>query len=140
MVARLMHSAAHDPLTGLLTRSLLLERLERELLRGDADGADIAILFIDLDNFKLVNDSFGHSSGDQVLSEMARRISTCTGPDDLASRFGGDEIVILHPQATTRSGTSLGRRILDALAEPIFIAGREVVVTASVGIAQCAPG
>lgn len=67
MVARLMHSAAHDPLTGLLTRSLLLERLERELLRGDAGGADIAILFIDLDNFKLVNDSFGHSSGDQVL-------------------------------------------------------------------------
>lgn len=139
-VARLMHRAAHDPLTGLLTRSLLFERLEHELLRDGDGGAEIAILFIDLDNFKLVNDSFGHSSGDAVLSEMAKRIGTCIGPDDLASRFGGDEIVLLHPHATPHSAMSLGRRILDALAEPIFIAGREVVVTASVGIAQCSPG
>ncbi|WP_199091375.1 EAL domain-containing protein [Bosea sp. ASV33] len=139
-VARLVHRAAHDQLTGLLTRSLLLERLEDELLRDGDDGAEIAILFIDLDNFKLVNDSLGHSSGDTVLSEMARRIGTCIGPDDLASRFGGDEIVLLHPHATADSAMSLGRRILDALAEPIFIAGREVVVTASVGIAQCGPG
>ena len=75
VVAQLMHTAAHDPLTGLPTRKLLLERLDEELARDAADGSKIAVLFVDLDNFKLVNDSLGHGSGDEVLSEMARRIS-----------------------------------------------------------------
>src|SRR5437764_15143925 len=74
LIAQLMRTAAHDPLTGLPTRSLLLERLEHELARDAADDAHIAVLFVDLDNFKLVNDSLGHGSGDEVLSEMARRI------------------------------------------------------------------
>src|SRR5262245_36365783 len=92
VIAQLMHAASHDPLTGLPTRSLLLARLERELARDAADDdARIAVLFVDLDNFKLVNDSLGHSSGDEVLSEMARRIVHCVGPEDVASRFGGDE-------------------------------------------------
>ena len=68
VIAQLMHTAAHDPLTGLPTRSMLLERLEHELARDAADGAQIAVLFVDLDNFKLVNDSLGHGSGDEVLS------------------------------------------------------------------------
>jgi len=141
VIARLMHTAAHDPLTGLLTRSLLLERLESELSRDTTgDDAQVAVLFVDLDNFKLVNDSLGHGSGDGVLSEMAKRIVGCTGSQDIASRFGGDEIVILHPHDIDDSGMSLGHRILAALAEPIFIAGKEVVVTASVGIALCRPG
>jgi diguanylate cyclase len=140
MIAQLMQTAAHDPLTGLPTRSLLLERLENELARDGADGARIAILFVDLDNFKLVNDSLGHGSGDEVLFEMARRIVGCIGSDDTASRFGGDEIVILHPRATDDSGVALGKRILAALAEPIFVSGKEVVVSASVGIALCKPG
>jgi diguanylate cyclase len=140
MIAQLMQTAAHDPLTGLPTRSLLLERLENELARDGADGARIAILFVDLDNFKLVNDSLGHGSGDEVLFEMARRIVGCIGSDDTASRFGGDEIVILHPRATDDSGVALGKRILAALAEPNFVSGKEVVVSASVGIALCKPG
>ena len=140
MIAQLMHTAAHDPLTGLPTRSFLLERLEHELARDGADGARIAVLFVDLDNFKLVNDSLGHGSGDEVLSEMARRIVGCIGPEDTASRFGGDEMVILHPRATDDSGVTLGKRILAALAEPIFISGKEVVVSASVGVALCKPG
>jgi diguanylate cyclase (GGDEF)-like protein len=140
MVAQLMHTAAHDPLTGLPTRSVLLERLERELGRGGADGTWIAILFVDLDNFKLVNDSFGHGSGDEVLAEMARRIVGCIGPEETASRFGGDEVVILHPHATGDSEVALGRRVLATLAQPIFVSGKEVVVSASVGIALCKPG
>lgn len=82
----------------------------------------------------------GHGSGDLVLCEMARRIVSCMGPDDTASRFGGDEMVILHPHATDGSGVAFGKRILAALAEPIFVSGREVVVSASVGVALCKPG
>jgi GGDEF domain-containing protein len=97
VVAQLMHTAAHDPLTGLLTRRSLLERLDEELACDATDGLKIAVLFVDLDNFKLVNDSLGHGSGDEVLCEMARRISGCIGSEDTASRFGGDEMVVLHP-------------------------------------------
>lgn len=141
IVERLQRMVAYDPLTGLPTRSVLLERLERELAQETADeDVRIAVLFVDLDNFKLVNDSLGHGSGDAVLCEMAKRIGSCLGSQDIASRFGGDEVVILHPVATDVSGTALGRRILAAMAEPIFIAGREVVVTASVGLALCRPG
>jgi diguanylate cyclase (GGDEF)-like protein len=140
MIAQLMHTADHDPLTGLPTRSLLLKRLEQELARDAADGARIAILFVDLDNFKLVNDSLGHGSGDEVLSEMAKRVIGCIGSEDIASRFGGDEIVVLHSRATADSGVALGKRILAAFAEPIFVSGKEIVVSASVGVAQCKPG
>ncbi|MGN1290550.1 MAG: putative bifunctional diguanylate cyclase/phosphodiesterase [Bradyrhizobium sp.] len=140
VIARLMHTAAHDQLTGLPTRSLLLERLDRELAREADDGARVAVLFVDLDNFKLVNDSLGHSSGDKVLTEMARRIVACLESDDTASRFGGDEMVVLHPRASDSSGAALGRRILAALAEPILLSGKEVVVSASVGLAHCKPG
>jgi diguanylate cyclase (GGDEF)-like protein len=140
VIAQLMHTAAHDPLTGLPTRRFLLERLEHELARDAAGGERIAVLFVDLDNFKLVNDSLGHGCGDEVLAEMARRILGCIGPDDTASRFGGDEMVVLHPRATDDSEVVLGRRMLAALAEPIFVSGKEVVVSASVGIALCAPG
>jgi diguanylate cyclase len=140
VIAKLTHTAAHDPLTGLPTRSLLLERLEHELARDAVDGTRVAVLFVDLDNFKRVNDSLGHGSGDEVLSEMARRIVGCIGSEDTASRFGGDEMVILHSRATDVSGLALGKRILAALAEPIFVSGREVVVSASAGVAQCRPG
>lgn len=140
VIAQLMHTAEHDPLTGLPTRNVLLERLEDELGRNAADSTQIAVLFVDLDNFKLVNDSLGHGCGDAVLSEMARRIVDCIGADDTASRFGGDEIVILHSHASDDSGVVLGKRILASLAEPIFVSGKEVVVSASVGIALCKPG
>lgn len=140
VVAQLMHTAAHDPLTGLPTRKFLLERLDEELARDAADGLKVAVLFVDLDNFKLVNDSLGHGSGDEVLSEMARRISGCIGRGDTASRFGGDEMVVLHPNAADGSEVALGRRILTALTEPMLVSGKEVVVSASIGIALCTPG
>ena len=140
VVHRLRYAATHDTLTGLPTREVLLERLERELARPAVGGERIAILFVDLDHFKRVNDSLGHGSGDQVLREMARRIVGCLGPEDTASRFGGDELVILHPRAATGSEAALGTRILATTAEPVFISRREVVVSASIGVALCAPG
>jgi diguanylate cyclase len=139
-VDRLRYAATHDPLTGLPTREVLLERLQRELARRTPDGARVAILFIDLDNFKRVNDSLGHGSGDEVLREMAQRIVACLGREDTASRFGGDELVILHPRAEAGSEAALGARILAVTAEPVFVARREVVVSASIGVALCAPG
>jgi len=140
IIAQLMHTAVHDALTGLPNRDFLLERLEHELARDPSDEAEIAVLFVDLDNFKLVNDSLGHDSGDQVLSEMARRIVNCIGPDDIASRFGGDEIVILHPRVSADSGLAIGQRILAVFAESIFLSGKEVVLSASIGMARCRPG
>jgi diguanylate cyclase (GGDEF)-like protein len=138
-MARLFHAATHDTLTGLPTRGVLLERLGRELRRGSGAGR-VAVLFVDLDNFKLVNDSLGHESGDQVLIEMARRISACVGAGDTVSRFGGDEVVILHPDARGGSEVTIGERILAAMSEPITVSGREVLVTASVGLAVGEPG
>jgi diguanylate cyclase (GGDEF)-like protein len=140
VITQLMHTADHDPLTGLPTRRVLLDRLEREIPRDGKDGVRIAVLFVDLDNFKLVNDSLGHGCGDEVLIEMARRIVGCSGPDDTVSRFGGDEMVILHPRATDDSEVMLGQRILSALGAPILVSGKEVVVSASVGVASCRPG
>jgi diguanylate cyclase (GGDEF)-like protein len=136
----LLHTATHDPLTGLPTRSVLLERLNHELTRPGTDGREVAVLFVDLDNFKLVNDSLGHDSGDIVLREMARRICGCVGPCDTVSRFGGDELVILHPGAVNGSEEALGARIVAAMAEPISVSDREVVVGASVGVTSCLPG
>jgi diguanylate cyclase (GGDEF)-like protein len=135
-----MHTSAHDTLTGLPTRGLLLERLEQALTGDEPDVKKIAVLFVDLDNFKRVNDSLGHRCGDELLCAMARRIVGCIGPEDTASRFGGDEMVVLHPGASDDSGVALGNRILAAFAEPIFISGKEIVVSASIGIALCEPG
>ncbi len=140
VVDRLRYAATHDPLTGLGTREVLLDCLQHELKRSAADGSRIAILFVDLDHFKRVNDSLGHGSGDAVLREMARRIVGFLGSHDLASRFGGDELVILHPRVTAGSEAALGARILAVTAEPIFVSCKEVVVSASIGVALCAPG
>ena len=140
VVARLQHAATHDALTGLPTREVLLERLNRELERGAQGAESIAVLFVDLDNFKRVNDSLGHGSGDEVLREMARRVAKCLGPGDTASRFGGDELVVLVPRAAAGAEGALAARILAAMSDPIFLESKEVVVSASIGIATCAPG
>lgn len=139
-IADLVHVATHDVLTGLPTRGILLERLEHELARADAGKEQAAILFIDLDNFKLVNDSLGHDSGDELLREIARRISSCVAEGDTVSRFGGDEFVVLHPRASGGSENALAARMLAVMAAPISIGGREVVTSASIGVAICVPG
>jgi diguanylate cyclase len=140
VIDRLRYAATHDPLTGLPTREVLLDRLQHELTRKAVDSERIAVLFVDLDHFKRVNDSLGHGSGDEVLREMAKRIVYCLGEHDTASRFGGDELVILHPRAKAGSEAVLAALILATAAEPIFISRKEVVVSASIGVAVCAPG
>jgi diguanylate cyclase (GGDEF)-like protein len=139
-ITSLVHAATHDALTGLPARGVLLERLERELARHAAGDERVAVFFVDLDNFKLVNDSLGHDSGDELLREMARRIGGCVTDDDTVSRFGGDELVVLQPRAQGGSEGELGARMLAVVADPFRIAGREVVMSASIGVAICAPG
>lgn len=150
VIADLIHAATHDVLTGLPIRSLLLSKLEHELARVPTGDEQVAVFFVDLDNFKLVNDSLGHDSGDELLCEVARRISGCLsgeegraggqGEGGIVSRIGGDEFVIFYPHALGGSEDTLAARMLAAVAEPVQIGGREVVTSASIGVASCALG
>jgi diguanylate cyclase (GGDEF)-like protein len=132
--AKLSHQALHDPLTGLPNRTLLLDRLRMALAeRGDSK---VAVLFVDLDGFKVVNDSLGHEAGDTLLIKAAQRISGVLRAADTAARIGGDEFAILCKTSTPLStGVSVAERIIAALASPFVIAEREAFVAASVGIA-----
>ena len=125
-----------DPLTGLPGRSLFLDRLENALARAHRDGHEVTVLFIDLDRFKLVNDSLGHLSGDLVLAEVAERLTISLRRSDTLGRIGGDEFVaLLHDGAGRRNPRRVAERIISALQEPFVVDGREVFVSASIGIA-----
>jgi diguanylate cyclase (GGDEF)-like protein/PAS domain S-box-containing protein len=131
---RLTHHALHDPLTGLPNRALLLDRLEVALAQRNRGG--VAVVFVDLDHFKLVNDSLGHAAGDTLLSAAATRLRAVVRPGDTVARFGGDEFVILVESVVDeRDAEGLAERLAGALAEPFDVAGNEVFVTASIGIA-----
>jgi diguanylate cyclase (GGDEF)-like protein/PAS domain S-box-containing protein len=134
--AELAHQALHDPLTGLPNRRLFMDRLDVALARlARRDGA-VAVLFLDLDRFKLINDSHGHDVGDQVLVETASRLRGILRPPDTLSRFGGDEFTILCDDVASEEDASrVAERIAEALAEPFTLADREVFLSASIGIA-----
>jgi diguanylate cyclase (GGDEF)-like protein len=130
------YQALHDPLTGLPNRTLFLERLEQELGSAERDGRAVAVLLIDLDNFKVINDSLGHHLGDDLLIEVSRRIRNCLRPRDTAARFGGDEFTILLANLWDAGAASrVTERLLEALREPFAVGKHEVTVSASVGIA-----
>jgi diguanylate cyclase (GGDEF)-like protein/PAS domain S-box-containing protein len=132
----LAHQAVHDPLTGLPNRLHFVERLGRELTRAEQRRERIAVLFLDLDRFKVVNDSLGHSAGDRLLVAVADRLSSTMGPSDVVARFGGDEFTILCPEVTSEETVELiAERIADAIARPVALIEGEVFVTASIGIA-----
>lgn len=131
----LRHRALHDHLTGLPNRGLFLERLTGALIRLERHPGSIAVLFVDTDDFKLVNDSLGHAAGDQVVSSVAERIVGVLRRSDAVARFGGDEFVVLCEDTDTNRAVRVAERIRRALASPIELPGRPVVVTASVGIA-----
>jgi diguanylate cyclase (GGDEF)-like protein/PAS domain S-box-containing protein len=135
MEERLRHEALHDPLTGLANRRLLMDRLSAALDRGRRRGGGPAVLFLDLDRFKLVNDSLGHPVGDQLLAAVADRLRPCAGPDDTVARFGGDEFAVLLETGSADAALRTANRIQRALAAPVGLDGYEVVTSASIGIA-----
>jgi diguanylate cyclase (GGDEF)-like protein len=136
--ARAQSLARHDPLTGLANRRHFLEELERRLtLIGDEKCA-FALLFVDLDRFKPINDVHGHAIGDQLLQVIATRLSSCLREDSFAARLGGDEFAVLLEDAKGRDGvSSAARRILHELSAPILVNGLKLTVGASIGIALC---
>ena len=138
---RLIHQARHDHLTGLPNRIHLLERLDAAIAetRAQARGP-FAVLFLDLDRFKLVNDSVGHAAGDEMLVEVGRRIARLLREGDVVARLGGDEFAVLLGDASDQAAAqAVVSRILADLGRPVWIAGRELFPSASVGIAMWQP-
>jgi diguanylate cyclase (GGDEF)-like protein/PAS domain S-box-containing protein len=132
---RLTHQAFHDPLTGLANRALLADRLAHALVGSRRVGRPLALLLLDLDNFKTVNDSFGHGAGDQVLLEVGRRIGSCVREGDTPARVGGDEFaVLLEDIDGEEMAVEVTTRISRALRAPLLVDGNEVFVGASIGI------
>lgn len=137
-LGRLAH---HDALTGLPNRTRFHGLVDGALCRADEDGTEVAVLFVDLDRFKDVNDTFGHSYGDQVIVEAARRIEACVRVDDCAARLGGDEFAILVADPGGAELGALASRVLSALTDrPMHLSGVKVTVGASVGIAVATTG
>ncbi|MEZ5258991.1 MAG: GNAT family N-acetyltransferase [Ilumatobacteraceae bacterium] len=127
------HDALHDALTGLANRVLFGERVAASV-EGDKTGV-VSVLFVDLDDFKTINDSLGHQAGDLLLMSVAERLSSCVRGADLVARLSGDEFAILLESAVDRQdAVAVAQRLQDALAEPVVLGGREVLISASVGI------
>jgi diguanylate cyclase (GGDEF)-like protein len=136
---RLVHLSRHDPLTGVGNRAALRDRIETALARGRRHAVAFAVLFIDLDRFKAINDTLGHDAGDLVLIEIAARIGQCVRATDLVARLGGDEFaVLLDDLEPGDQPLDVGRRILCGIERPIALPGGEIVVTGSIGMA-CYP-
>jgi diguanylate cyclase (GGDEF)-like protein/PAS domain S-box-containing protein len=132
----LAHRAMHDPLTGLANRTTLLTRLAVELHPSNASSTHTAVVFIDLDHFKRINDTLGHENGDVLLQAVAHRLSAALRPDDLLARVGGDEFVaILTDTHSFADAHSIASRLAESLEQPFSVAGKELTVTASIGIA-----
>lgn len=134
--ARLTWQAFHDPLTGLANRALLLDRLGNALDRSRRTPRTTALMFLDLDDFKVVNDTLGHAAGDQLLVEVGRRLSSLLRSGDTVARLGGDEFIVLAESLDAPAeATAIAARIIELLAQPISVAGTDVLITASLGVA-----
>jgi diguanylate cyclase (GGDEF)-like protein/PAS domain S-box-containing protein len=131
----LAHQAFHDTLTGLANRALFLDRLSQAHARASRTGSLYSLLFIDLDRFKIVNDSLGHQAGDQLLIEVASRLKLCVRPGDTFASFGGDEfVVLLEDLVDEEDAITVTERILEELREPFRVEGRDVSASASIGV------
>ncbi len=132
----LTRQAFQDPLTALPNRGLFMDRLAHALARTERRPQHVAVLFLDIDRFKVINDSLGHGVGDQALGELSRRLAECVRPEDTIARLGGDEFAILLEDLDDAAGaTAVAERVAKALEAPFLLEGREVVVTMSVGVA-----
>ncbi|HEU4585582.1 MAG TPA: EAL domain-containing protein [Gemmatimonadaceae bacterium] len=133
---QLTHQAFHDPLTGLANRALFLDRVSHALSLMTRHRQTLAVLFVDLDGFKNINDSLGHAAGDALLAVIARRLLTCVRAADTVARLGGDEFAFLIEDATDEnSAAAVAERVAEAVRQPIELEGKEVVITSSIGIA-----
>lgn len=133
--ATIQHLAYHDELTGLPNRRSFHEQAGEMIRRAAGEGSWCALLYLDLDQFKGVNDSLGHAAGDELLVQVAQRLSHCVRGSDLLARLGGDEIAIMAAIADEVGAVALAERVRAALAEPFLLSGLQVVITASIGIA-----
>jgi diguanylate cyclase (GGDEF)-like protein/PAS domain S-box-containing protein len=134
--SKLIHDALHDPLTGLANRVLLRDHLERAVARLDRSPGRVGLLFVDLDDFKRVNDAFGHAAGDEILRRVAERLEGAVRSEDVVGRQSGDEFAILlgRIQDDDEVG-ALAERILAELRRPIGLGGRSIMISGSIGIA-----
>jgi diguanylate cyclase (GGDEF)-like protein len=133
--ARIDYLAHHDPLTGLINRYNLENRLDQALRSAHRDDLRIAVMFIDMDRFKTINDTLGHHVGDQLLQLVARRLTACVREGDTVARLGGDEFTVILESITQPGDVPpIAQKIIAALAQPMLLDGQELVVTASIGI------
>jgi diguanylate cyclase (GGDEF)-like protein/PAS domain S-box-containing protein len=133
---QLTHQALHDPLTKLANRVLFRDRVEHALVRAKRKNARVAVLFLDLDNFKSVNDSLGHAAGDELLVSVTERLQACLRSSDTPARFGGDEFAVLVEEIDhTEGAVFIAERIRSVLAAPFSISGKDIFVGISIGIA-----
>jgi diguanylate cyclase (GGDEF)-like protein len=137
--AEIEHLAFHDPLTGLANRKLFLDRLGHALGVQDRSGRRCAVLFIDLDDFKQINDTFGHNAGDELLCEVARRLERAVRDADTIARLGGDEFALLWEDVDVETVTRIAERIEAELRPPIELQGETVTIRSSIGIAVAEP-
>jgi diguanylate cyclase (GGDEF)-like protein len=132
---QLHYQAFYDPLTGLPNRALFMDRLEHASTRANRRDSRVTVLFVDLDNFKVVNDSLGHKAGDQLLKAVAERVKSCLRAEDTPARLGGDEFTTLvEGVASVGEGVQIAERIADVLQPPFVLEEQEVFITASIGI------
>jgi diguanylate cyclase (GGDEF)-like protein/PAS domain S-box-containing protein len=137
----LAHKALHDPLTGLPNRAVFEDALDRALEGARRTGTRLALVYLDVDDFKRINDSHGHAAGDEVLKAFAARIRRCVRSSDLVARVGGDEfVVVLENLGREQDASGVARKLVACMREPVMVAERAVPATASVGVAVAADG
>ena len=132
---RMRHDALHDPLTGLANRTLLRDRLDHALAQSEREAGQTGVLFLDLDNFKHVNDAHGHRVGDELLAALGGRLQAAVRPADTVARMGGDEFVVVYEHADETGALALADRLEAAVSVPVTVSGIEHRLSASIGIA-----
>jgi diguanylate cyclase (GGDEF)-like protein len=138
---QLIREAFRDALTGLPNRALFMDRLSHALIRAERGGGNLAVLFLDLDRFKILNDTLGREVGDRLLVEVAHRLAACLSPEDTVARLGGDEFALLLEGTSDLSAASaLAERVSAELQRPFVVEGRDVLISASIGVALTGGG